>query len=43
MKGHRTWEELYVEYFAREHADPAPDELLTLFRDVLEEASDAPA
>jgi exonuclease SbcD len=43
MKGHRTWDELYAEYFAREHADPAPDELLTLFRDVLEEATDAPA
>jgi exonuclease SbcD len=43
VKGHRTWDELYADYYAREHAEAAPDELLSLFRDVLEEAADAPA
>ncbi len=37
-KGHRSWEDLYAEYFRREHEEEAPDELLALFRDVLEEA-----
>lgn len=43
VKGHRTWDELYADYYAREHAEAAPVELLTLFRDVLEETADAPA
>jgi exonuclease SbcD len=42
-KGHRSWEELYGEYYRREHAEDAPDDLLVLFREVLEEAADAPA
>ena len=42
-KGHRTCDELYADYYAREHAEAAPDELLALFRDVLEEAADATA
>jgi exonuclease SbcD len=43
LKGHRTWDELYADYYAREHREPAPEELLTLFRDVLEETADATA
>ena len=43
VKGHRSWHDLYADYYAREHSEAAPDELLALFRDVLEEASDAPA
>lgn len=43
VKGHRTWDELYADYYAREHAEPAPDELLALFRHVLEETADASA
>ena len=42
-KGHRSWEELYAEYYRRDHDEDAPDDLLALFRDVLEEAADAPA
>jgi exonuclease SbcD len=42
-KGHRSWEELYAEYFRREHEEDAPDDLLVLFREVLEEAADATA
>ena len=42
VKGHRTWDELYADYFTREHAEAAPEELLALFRDVLDEAADAP-
>ena len=42
-KGHRSWEELYAEYYRREHDEDAPDDLLALFREVLEEAADAPA
>jgi hypothetical protein len=42
-KGHRSWEELYAEYYRREHDEDAPDDLLVLFREVLEEAADAPA
>ena len=37
------WEELYAAYYRREHDEDAPDELLDLFRDVLEEAADATA
>ena len=40
---HRSWEELYAAYYRREHGEDAPDELLALFRDVLEEAADATA
>ena len=41
-KGHREWDELYADYYRREHAkEEPPDELLTLFREVLEEAADA--
>jgi hypothetical protein len=40
-KDHRSWEELYAEYYKREHDEDAPAELLALFRDVLEEAADA--
>ena len=42
-KDHRSWEELYAEYYRREHDEDAPAELLALFRDVLEEAADATA
>jgi DNA repair protein SbcD/Mre11 len=42
-KGHRSWEELYAEYYRREHDEDAPGELTALFRDVLEEAADATA
>ena len=42
-KDHRSWEELYAEYYRREHDEDAPDDLLALFRDVLEEAADATA
>ena len=42
VKGHRTWDELYADYYTREHAEAAPEELLALFRDVLDEAADAP-
>jgi exonuclease SbcD len=42
-KGHRSWEELYAEFYRREHDEDAPDDLLVLFREVLEEAADASA
>jgi exonuclease SbcD len=42
-KGHRSWEELYAEYYRREHDEDAPDDLLVLFREVLAEAADATA
>ena len=38
VKGQRAWHELYADYYEREHAEPAPDELLAAFREVLEEA-----
>jgi exonuclease SbcD len=38
VKGQRAWHELYADYYEREHAGAAPDELLTAFREVLEEA-----
>ncbi|MEO8477159.1 MAG: exonuclease SbcCD subunit D [Actinomycetota bacterium] len=41
VKGHRTWDELYADYYRRERTEAAPDDLLALFRDVLEEAADA--
>jgi hypothetical protein len=37
-KGHRSWDELYAEYYRREHDEDAPDDLLALFREVREEA-----
>ena len=43
MKGHRSWNDLYADYYTREHSEPPPVELLALLRDVLEEAADAPA
>lgn len=43
VKGHRTWDELYADYYAREHGEAAPDDLLTAFREVLDEAADASA
>ena len=42
-KGHRRWDELYADYVAGEHGESASEELLTLFRSVLEEADDATA
>ncbi len=38
VKGHRSWDELYADYYAREHGEAAPDDLLALFRDILEDA-----
>jgi exonuclease SbcD len=38
VKGQRAWHELYADYYEREHAEAAPAELLTAFREVLEEA-----
>jgi exonuclease SbcD len=38
VKGQRAWHELYADYYEREHAEPAPDELVEAFREVLEEA-----
>ncbi len=38
VKGARTWEELYADYYRREHDEDAPPELRALLRDVLEEA-----
>jgi exonuclease SbcD len=43
VKGHRSWPELYVDYFRAEHGEEPPDDLLALLRDVLEEAADASA
>jgi exonuclease SbcD len=37
-KAGRGWDELYADYYRREHEEGAPPELLTLFREVLEEA-----
>jgi DNA repair protein SbcD/Mre11 len=42
-KGHRSWDELYAEFYRREHEEMAPEDLLSLFREVLEEAVDATA
>ena len=39
VKGHRSWDELYADFFRREHpGEEPPGELLALLRDVLEEA-----
>jgi exonuclease SbcD len=38
VKGARTWDDLYADYYRREHEQDAPAELLSLFRSVLEEA-----
>ncbi len=38
VKGARTWDQLYADYYRREHDADAPPELLALFREVLEEA-----
>jgi exonuclease SbcD len=38
VKGARGWDELYADYFRREHEEEAPAALLSLFREVLEEA-----
>jgi exonuclease SbcD len=42
-KGHRSWDELYAEFYRVEHDEPAPPELLSLLREVLEETADATA
>lgn len=42
-KGHRSLDELYGDYYRREHGEDAPEDLRALLRDVLEEATDAPA
>jgi exonuclease SbcD len=38
VKGARGWDELYGDYYRREHEEDAPPALITLFREVLEEA-----
>jgi exonuclease SbcD len=38
VKGARGWDELYADYYRREHDEDAPPALLLLFREVLEEA-----
>ena len=38
VKGARGWDELYADYYLREHQEAAPPELVTLFREILEEA-----
>jgi DNA repair protein SbcD/Mre11 len=38
VKGARTWDQLYGDYYRREHDEDAPPELLALFREILEEA-----
>jgi exonuclease SbcD len=43
LPGHRSWEELYAEYYRREHDEEAPADLLGLMRTVLEEVEDATA
>jgi DNA repair protein SbcD/Mre11 len=42
-KGHRSWDELYADYYLGVHGEAAPQDLLALFRDVLNEVSDASA
>ncbi len=34
----RGWDELYADYYLREHQEDAPPELVALFREILEEA-----
>jgi exonuclease SbcD len=38
VKGARGWDELYADYYLREHQEDAPPELISLFREILEEA-----
>jgi DNA repair protein SbcD/Mre11 len=38
VKGARTVEDLYADYYRREHAEEVPPEVVTLLREVLEEA-----
>jgi exonuclease SbcD len=38
VKGARRWDELYADYYLREHQEDAPPDLISLFREVLEEA-----
>jgi len=38
VKGARGWDELYADYYLREHQEDAPPELIALFREILEEA-----
>jgi exonuclease SbcD len=42
-KGGRAWDELYGDYYRREHGEDPPEPLIALLRDVLEEAADATA
>jgi exonuclease SbcD len=41
VKGHRTWEELYADYYRNRHGDDPPADLRALLHEVLEEAADA--
>ncbi|MEP6475844.1 MAG: exonuclease subunit SbcD [Actinomycetota bacterium] len=38
VKGSRTWDDLYADYYRREHDEDAPPDLVALFREILEEA-----
>ena len=38
VKEARGWDELYADYYLREHQEDAPPELIALFREILEEA-----
>jgi exonuclease SbcD len=38
VKGARGWDELYADYYRREHEQDAPPDLISLFREILEEA-----
>jgi DNA repair protein SbcD/Mre11 len=38
VKGGRGWDELYADYYRREHEQDAPPDLISLFREILEEA-----
>lgn len=43
VKGHRSWSELYVDYYRAEHGEEPPDDLLRVLGEILEEAADASA
>lgn len=43
VKGHRSWSDLYAEYYRSEHQEEPPEDLLALWRDVMDEAADASA
>jgi exonuclease SbcD len=43
VKGHRSWSELYVDYYRAEHGEEPPDDLLQVLGEILEEAADASA